>query len=189
MNLRELQEAHNILTDKDTTHSYLDSYEKLLEPYRNRHVDILEIGNCGGESLRLWDAYFDSCTILGLELLDFAVLDNLINVSKQPNITVYDKTDAYQEDTFDRFRGHRFDIIIDDGSHLPAHQLFVLNNWYQLLKDDGLLVIEDVQRRDLAAPIIDAAQFVSVRLNAYVIDLTEVKGRFDDILIVMKNKG
>ena len=40
--------------------------------------------------------------------------------------------------------GTKFDLILDDGSHNPHDQLFVLNRYIDLLKEDGILLIEDV---------------------------------------------
>jgi hypothetical protein len=186
MNLRELQASHGITSDKDTTHSYLEVYDEVLAPYRNKHVEILEIGNAGGESIRLWDAYFEFCDITGIELEPFSKMDNLVNLTKEDHINVYDDTNAYCQETFDKFKHRKFDIIIDDGSHMPKDMVFAINNWYELLKDNGLMVIEDVQGSHLAQPIIDQSAQFFVKMNAQIVDRTHIKGRFDDILIIIK---
>jgi hypothetical protein len=82
--------------------------------------------------------------------------------------------------------GIKFDIIIDDASHLPEHQVFTCKFWSRLLKEDGLLVIEDVQNINYCPAIINA---LPPRFdNARTIDLRENKNRFDDILIVAGGK-
>jgi len=189
MNLRELQAAHGITSDKDTTHSYLEIYDEILAPYRDKHVQILEIGNAGGESIRLWDAYFESCDITGIELLSFAQMDNLVNLDKEDHIHIHPDTNAYCQETFDKFKDRQFDIVIDDGSHSPRDQAFTLTYWYETLKDDGLMVIEDVQASHLAPTIINSSENLYVKMNAKIIDRTQIKGRFDDILIVIQNEG
>jgi phosphoribosylpyrophosphate synthetase len=37
-----------------------------------------------------------------------------------------------------------FDIIIEDGPHTLESQIFAVQNYTQLLKDGGILIIEDV---------------------------------------------
>jgi hypothetical protein len=38
-----------------------------------------------------------------------------------------------------------FDIIIDDGSHLSAHQIATFEHLYGALREGGVYVVEDVQ--------------------------------------------
>ena len=42
-----------------TAHSYIDSYERLLTPYRNKIPNLLEIGIAYGESLEMWYKFFN----------------------------------------------------------------------------------------------------------------------------------
>ena len=44
--------------DKGTTHSYIESYDRLLSPYRDKKINFLEIGLAYGESLEMWWEYF-----------------------------------------------------------------------------------------------------------------------------------
>ncbi len=185
MTLSELCKSKGYTTDKDTTHSYLDSYDRILGPYKNKHVDLLEIGNNGGESIKLWDDYFDSCEITGIEVLDIPQLHEL---NKRDNINIHQNTDAYSQETFQKFQDKKFDIIIDDGSHLPQHQVFALKYWFTLLKDDGVIIIEDIQNINFAQSIIDHSEQIHVKLYAEIIDLRNNKGRFDDIMIVVRRE-
>ena len=51
--------------DKGTAHTYIDEYERLLEPYRKNSI-VLEIGLCEGESLRMWEEYFIDSKVIGV---------------------------------------------------------------------------------------------------------------------------
>ena len=79
-----LVKLNNSYTDKNTTHSYLQSYETLLEPIKDTADNILEvgIGNFGiknGGSLLLWTNYFTKATIHGIDILPLnRVLDEVI---------------------------------------------------------------------------------------------------------------
>jgi len=44
----------------------------------------------------------------------------------------------------ERTIGNDFDIIIDDGSHHPYHQLWALANYIELVKEGGYFAVEDV---------------------------------------------
>ena len=42
--------------------------------------------------------------------------------------------------------GQKFDVIIDDGSHIPWHQIFTLETIFDtFLKDGGVYIIEDIE--------------------------------------------
>ena len=43
----------------------------------------------------------------------------------------------------------KFDIIIDDGSHIVNHMLLTFKTLSKYLKVDGLYIIEDILRKDL----------------------------------------
>ena len=57
----------NSRTDKNTRHSYLQLYEKLLNRLKNTSGNVLEIGIgegnevCNGGSIKLWHDYFKKC--------------------------------------------------------------------------------------------------------------------------------
>jgi hypothetical protein len=40
---------------------------------------------------------------------------------------------------------HDFDLVIEDGSHIPAHQAICLAETFSLVRPDGLYVLEDLQ--------------------------------------------
>lgn len=59
--------------------------------------------------------------------------------------------------------GAAFDVVIDDGSHLPAHQLATLQNLWPLVKPGGIYCIEDlhesywpeIAQRGTLEPLLD----------------------------------
>lgn len=63
----------------------------------------------------------------------------------------FHEIDAYAKETVAYLKQIEglFDIIIDDGSHKPEHQEFFLENYVDLLADDGFLVCEDVSSAKL----------------------------------------
>ena len=53
-------------TDKNTVHSYLETYEKLFNSYKDEDIVFLEVGVREGGSIRLWGDYFTKATIYGI---------------------------------------------------------------------------------------------------------------------------
>ena len=187
--LRELVSADSsgaYTTDKDTTHSYIETYDSVLAEYQEKDVNILEIGNHHGGSIKLWSDYFKNASIFGIEIGERTGLRQFDNID---NITINENTDAISFETIRMFEdlGVKFDIIIDDGSHHPAHQVFAAKFWSKFLKDDGIMIIEDVQNIEFCPYISDA--FPVDFTNIETVDLRDKKGRFDDIMIIATKSG
>jgi cephalosporin hydroxylase len=133
-------------TDKWGAHRYAQHYQTHLQHLRTKPVAILEIGiggysraGQGGASLRMWKHFFPAGRIVGLDLRDKSFVE-------EDRIRSYrgDQTDA---DLLRRIVAESgpFDVIIDDGSHQPAHIIASFGVLFPLLKDDGIYVVEDTQ--------------------------------------------
>ena len=167
MSLEEL--SKQLSTDKGTDHSYLEVYDQLFRTSQHRRIRLLEIGIGNGDSLRLWRQYFSNAKITGV---DIAPPEEQIAGCKMVKM---DQTDLISiEQTWD---DETFDIIIDDGSHRLQDQLLTLCWFWPKLKQGGLYVIEDVANSSLTK------YFAAFR--GLVLDRSSVKGRGDDILIVL----
>jgi hypothetical protein len=78
----------------------------------------------------------------------------------------------------------KFDILLDDGPHTLPSMLSFINLYLPLLKDDGILAIEDVQ--DIAW--IDKLRAITpdeLKPFIEVYDRRSVNGRYDDIIFVI----
>jgi len=139
-------------SDKVRRHGYHEAYGPLLAPYLcQAKVRILEIGVQDGNSLRLWETMFpDHVIIVGVVYgKSGSVRVDAFKTKISDKIVLYhgDQSDEkflrhLQEDLFDL----KFDIIIDDGSHIPWHQIFTLERLFgDLLMEGGIYVIEDVE--------------------------------------------
>lgn len=175
--------AQGYCSDKGDIHSYIEVYEKLLEPYRNG--SILEIGIFKGDSLRMWEQYFNEAH--GIDCSDqphggMADLREMI-ASGEHNIYIGDATSPEDADKF--FKGMKFDVIIDDGSHALQHQLESYRVYSKYLKPNGIYIIEDIQDIESEREIFEA---IDSDKQVTIIDNRQVKGRYDDILITIKDK-
>ena len=165
--------GHN---DKGSTHSYIDSYERLFSPYRE-FADVLEIGLASGKSLDLWGEYFGpKSTITGVDIS--VVFDT--SRFQPPRFNVI-QADATSQAAIVALGQAQFDIIIDDGSHMQADQEAAFRLLSPRVKAGGLYIIEDILSPESSVPSLCA-----LHPNCEVIDLRGVKGRFDDMLLVYR---
>ena len=188
------QLVNNAKTDKNTSHSYLDLYEKLLYTKKNTAKNILEIGigdfeDKNGGSIKLWYDYFINANIYGIDILGpERVLDEIKNKDR---ITLFTTTDGYDEDFFKKTfldKNIKFDMLLDDGPHTLESMKQFIKLYSQIITKDGILMIEDIPSIDW---IDELKSVVPENLKKYIqwYDLRANKGRYDDIVFVInKNK-
>jgi len=175
----------NTKTDKNTSHSYLSIYEKLLEKKKDTAKNILEVGIENGGSIKLWHDYFVNATIYGLDIMDIEkVWDEIKNKDR---ITLYCSYNAYNTEKFKTTfldKDIKFDLLLDDGPHTFESMKIFIELYSQIMTDDGILIIEDVPQLDW---IDKLKEVVPEELKKYVkyYDLRSNKNRFDDILFII----
>ena len=76
----------------------------------------------------------------------------------------------------------KLDVVIDDGSHRFSDQVGTFTLLKNCMNKGGIYIIEDVA--NLGPDSIPA--FESLHDNIEIIDLRNVKNRYDDVLIVYK---
>lgn len=126
----------------DKWDSYLRAYDNLLEPYRDKPISILEIGVANGGSLDVWAGYFQNAiNIVGCDITPEC--GELIYDDPRVQVVVGDANDP---DTKKRIAGiaERYDIIIDDGSHINADIIKNFAHYYPLLNTGGIYFAEDL---------------------------------------------
>jgi hypothetical protein len=133
-------------SDKYRKHHYERYYENWLPSFRHkRKMKILEIGAEAGRSLKVWSDYFSSPEkIMGLAYgtMSDGVEDRSSNLKA---VSVY-RGDQSKKETMDYLIGQGpWDIIIDDGSHVPAHVILSLFSLWNSVKPGGLFIIEDLE--------------------------------------------
>tara|TARA_R110000822_G_scaffold56587_1_gene142930 strand:- start:1719 stop:2252 length:534 start_codon:yes stop_codon:yes gene_type:complete len=168
----------NPMTDKNTDHSYLEEYTKLFEYKKNDKMNILEIGSVmfGGGSSIMFNNYFKNADLYAVDILDYPkIFDSYERIHPI-------KTNAYSQEGIDIFNERKYDIIMDDGSHILYHQKFVANKYMDLLNDNGILLIEDINSIEDAQAIIKSCPKYKSTL---IKDLRHIKGRHDDMFVVI----
>jgi len=133
-------------TDKWGAHFYTPIYHELFVELRDKPVRLLEIGvggyafrKVGGASLAMWADYFQWGKIIGVD-----VAEKQLNLG--PRVTILQGSQADGAFLAKVASEHGpFDIVIDDGSHVPEHVTLSFNVLFPAVADGGFYVIEDVQ--------------------------------------------
>ena len=134
-------------SDKWGYHWYAQHYIPYFEPLRRKRLNILEIGiggyaktDSGGSSLFVWEAYFPKSRIYGIDFHDKRALE-------RGRVRTFrgDQSDLSFLARVAEEIG-RLDIIIDDGSHINAHQLATFRFLFPRLVDGGIYVIVETRR-------------------------------------------
>lgn len=126
-------------------HNYGPTYGRLFRRWKYRPVRMLEIGiggysgSLGGDSLLAWGAFFPFGRIVAGD-----IVPKLQLTGGPRHVRQLDQSSETDLRKLCRDDGP-FDIIIDDGSHFSAHQIFTFEQIFAALKDNGVYVVEDVQ--------------------------------------------
>lgn len=123
-------------TDKATYHGFTDFYERIFVQRKFVPENILEIGIKNGSSLFMWADYFPDALICGVDINPFSSPSGMIRTIQM---------DATDEDQIDfHFPDVKFDLIIDDGSHMTADQQKTFDLlFYDHLYEGGIYLLED----------------------------------------------
>lgn len=171
-------EASNVHgTDKEYLHGhhYVTSfYEEHFHKYKDKEINLLEIGVHFGGSMFLWNDYFQKGMIYGVDVKD----------EVNPIMNTYPRIKRFLSDAYSSSFASTlpdFDIVIDDGPHTLASFEQCLRLYLPKVKEGGLLVIEDI-------PSIDHIKYLQIIAEGYetkVIDTREKYGRYDNIMFAV----
>ena len=180
LTLTEIQNINNFHTDKLWLHSYLETYEDLFSKFKNKNINLLEIGFEHGGSLKLWKEYFgNKSSIYGI---DITLQELRYDLVRESNITLICKDISVCDESI--LKPIMFDVVLDDASHTLEHQIKSWELFKDRLNPGGILIIEDIapEAYDYFFKLAEKTP------NSKFIDLRHVKNRFDDVLFVYENK-
>jgi SAM-dependent methyltransferase len=182
VNLASLLKSYG--SDKSTDHNYYIAYATLLKGKKEQPINILEIGlgtnnidvmsNMGtfgkpGASLRSFRDMYKNANIYGADV------DKRILFSEERIKTFFvDQTNPASFDELKKqLNGIQFDLIIDDGLHNSQANLNTTNFALDLLKPDGIFIIEDVGIADFQYYQITEA----ILKNKFTVDFVATKSQ------------
>jgi hypothetical protein len=169
-------------------HFYTEFYYKLLKDKREEVRKVLEIGvgtkeimaHCPnyieGAALYVWRDFFPNAQIYGIDILPHLVF-------KKHRIETFlcDQTDKKGLEDLIKKIGSDIDLVIDDGSHIPEHQVFTCKTLMPILNKSVEYIIEDVVEPRIIDKLPEYERQV-IRHNK-----PRMKGRYDR-LVWVRNK-
>ena len=143
-NLSRLAQIYK--TDKCGGHFYTQHYQHHFLPFKNKKINILEIGVggynnpiYGGDSLRMWKRFFPNANIYSLDIHDKSLLqENRIKIFRGSQVD-----EAFLERILNEIG--ELSIIIDDGSHINEHIIHTFKLLFPRLNSGGIYAVEDIQ--------------------------------------------
>jgi hypothetical protein len=131
-------------------HYYTRIYHRLFTHLRNHPITLLEIGlqhpsdphrrGAVTPSLCMWRDYFTCARLVGFDIDDFSG-------ASLPNCRIVRGDMSSREDLSQLFSFGPFDIVIDDASHVSAHQQIALACLFPHVVPGGFYFIEDLHSR------------------------------------------
>ena len=144
-------------------HGFSKYYTQYLKNFKNKNINILEVGSFAGSSAAAFTKYLPNSNIFCIDVN----ISKFIYTSKKIKVYGLDiKNTKKIEETIKKIiqieKFDFFDIIIDDGSHYLSDILFGLKNLFKYLKKEGIYIIEDfkhpnyyIYNRDVDEILVD----------------------------------
>ncbi|RUM36870.1 MAG: hypothetical protein DSY50_01520 [Desulfobulbus sp.] len=126
-------------SDKEYWHHYIDFYERELASFDCRNV--LEFGVWKGASIRWLMDKYPSADIYGVDILS---PDLSWPQGKRVHYFQVDQGDVDQIKTLFGTIEVKFDLVIEDGSHIPEHQRNCLVESISHIQSGGVYIVEDI---------------------------------------------
>jgi hypothetical protein len=153
---------------------YFEIYDRYLTPFRGKACTYLEIGVSQGGSLEILQEYLGpEAKIIGLDIkpecLQWARNGLEVLIGDQASPEFLGQVVAPKGP---------FDIIIDDGGHVPDQQLVSFMTLWPTLKEGGVYIVEDLhtsywlggQASRFGINFYDYARGLVEKLSAYHVD-------------------
>jgi len=124
-------------SDKFFWHGYVDFYQPFLQSRQIK--SIAEVGVFKGNSIRWMLEQWPTARIIGADILP---IQESWPIDSRVTYHQLDQGDVDQIDAF--FKSDKFDLVIEDGSHHPLHQLISLLIGLESVTSNGLYILEDI---------------------------------------------
>ena len=125
-------------------HAYTAIYDLLFSHIRYNIIQFGEIGILDNNSMKMWREYFPNANLYGYEWYD-----DKLDKAKEDKLpyTYYGKIDVTDnksiEEEFKKLTW-KFDILIDDSTHIFDDQITLINTTCKYIDKGGILIIEDI---------------------------------------------
>ena len=127
--------------EKGRWSSYQSHYNRILAPWRNQAISMLEIGEKNARSLEEWARYFvNAQKIVGCDINPLLEKTNYDDPRIHTVVGNINHPDIYQKIYT---ICPQFDLIVDAGSHKSVDILLSFAIYFRFLKPGGVYIVED----------------------------------------------
>lgn len=128
-------------TDKVTHHGYHRFYPRYIDHYRSlAGCAMLEIGVDQSHSLHMWLEYFPRAFIYGVDI-SVSKAGERYRIFKADQSRLSEMRSIVEKDL-----KHPLFLILDDGSHIPEHQVLCFDYLFrEALMPGGCYIVEDIE--------------------------------------------
>ena len=148
---------------------YFPIYQKHLTPFKNKTINVLEIGVSKGGSLQMWRRFFGPlATIVGIDINK--------NCSKHEEDGISIRIGSQDDESFLNELINEFGefvVVIDDGSHQMMHVKKTFEFLYPKISKNGVYIVEDMHTaywEEYGGGIDNPSSFINV-CKGFVDDL------------------
>jgi hypothetical protein len=149
---------------------------------------VVPLGYKTGNSLRCWRDYFINAKIFGIDIFEVNIDEKNIKTFKA------DQSNIFELEKIMKLINTDIDIIIDDGSHNPEHQVKSFIFLEKYLSNIGIYVIEDIQPYciekflNLSIFDYDYKNYILSKYNIKFFDTRKTNNRDDDFMVAFIKK-
>lgn len=118
---------------------YFEVYDRHFSRFRDKEINILEIGLYQGGSIQMWKHYFGSkATIYGLDI------NPACKALEEENVKIFIGSQSDRPFLQQLIKElPPIDILIDDGGHTMQQQIISFEELFKIVKEDGVYLCED----------------------------------------------
>jgi SAM-dependent methyltransferase len=125
---------------------YTPFYDILFNNIRNKKINLAEIGIEKNAATKMWRKYFKKAWIYGLEYDEKKIYSAIKHKLYKTNYCKIDVSlKSSIKNSFKKIN-KKFDIIIDDSTHIFKDQINIIQEGRNFLKKGGILIIEDIYK-------------------------------------------
>lgn len=120
---------------------YFEIYQRHLNRFRNKDIQLIEVGVQKGGSLEMWGNFFGpQAKITGIDVDKECA--KLVYDNPNINVIIGSQGDpAFWDETLTKF--DQINVFIDDGSHICDHQILTFEKVFPLMPLGSVFVCED----------------------------------------------
>ena len=165
--LSELAQKYGSDKCPEIKHNYTPFYYEFLKDKDIKKIVEVGVGDADemawsgvpnyvtGASVHMWSDFFPEAKVFGMDIKPNCVFEEGNIKTIQGN---HNDRDALLNLVFTS--GTDVDLVIEDGSHRPADQVFVCKTLMPLLDDNVIYIIEDVAHPEIAEQLSEYDVFI-----------------------------